>query len=197
MIAVVGDHGEGLGDHGWWTHGNLYQEQLRVPLILAGPGVAGDRTVEDPVRTIDLAPTLLELAGIAFESDQLDGRSLLPAPAGQISEPTGPVYAEVRGEATYHPEWVRHREVDRRGESFAVVEDGWKLIHRTTEGRFELYDLENDPKELVDRASEENERVGRLARRLRDLGAYRELPDADEVPPRIKRQLESLGYGGE
>ena len=39
LVAVVADHGEGLGDHDWWTHGVLYQEQIRVPMLLAGPGV--------------------------------------------------------------------------------------------------------------------------------------------------------------
>ena len=44
ILVVVSDHGEGLGDHQWWTHGILYEEQIRVPLIIAGPGVvAGSR----------------------------------------------------------------------------------------------------------------------------------------------------------
>jgi arylsulfatase A-like enzyme len=64
IIVAVADHGEGLGDHDWWTHGILYEEQIRVPLILCGPSVPAGRRNDFVVRTIDILPTILELAGI-------------------------------------------------------------------------------------------------------------------------------------
>ena len=64
IVAVVGDHGEGLGDHNWWTHGILYQEQIRVPMLIRVPGGKKGMRVPSLVRTIDCMPTLLEAAGL-------------------------------------------------------------------------------------------------------------------------------------
>ena len=77
--VVAGDHGEGLGDHGELLHGLfLYRSTMRVPLLLAGPGLPpGVRT--DPVSLVDVAPTLLEVAGLPALPEQ-DGHSLLAEP---------------------------------------------------------------------------------------------------------------------
>jgi choline-sulfatase len=81
-VAVVGDHGEMLGEHGELTHGLLlYEGARRVPLILAGPGVPVGRSVQCLVRTADLAPTILKWADIAPPANT-DGESLLPLPSG-------------------------------------------------------------------------------------------------------------------
>lgn len=81
VVAAVGDHGEMLGEQGELTHGLLpFAGSRRVPLILAGPGVPAAAVEECLVRTVDLAPTLLELAGVAVPPG-LDGRSLLPLPS--------------------------------------------------------------------------------------------------------------------
>ena len=101
VVAVTADHGEGLGDHDWWGHGILYQEQLKVPLVLAGPGVPSELKVSERVRHVDLAPTLLQLAaGTAF-AGRVDGISLLPLMTRRASggepgagERPGPAYAD-------------------------------------------------------------------------------------------------------
>ena len=81
-VVAVGDHGEMLGEHGELTHGLLlYRGVRRVPLILAGPGVPARRVSDSLVRTADVAPTLLTLAGAPVPAG-LDGQSLLPVPAG-------------------------------------------------------------------------------------------------------------------
>src|SRR4029453_19546238 len=80
VVAVVGDHGDMLGEHGELTHGLLVSSAVRrVPLLLAGPGVPVPKDETCFVRTVDLAPTLLQLAG-AKPKGELDGRSLLPLP---------------------------------------------------------------------------------------------------------------------
>jgi choline-sulfatase len=85
-IVVVGDHGEGLGEHGEQTHGIfLYDSTTHVPLIVKPSLAAGDpaaavlrgQVVNDQVRTTDIFPTVLDLAGIGFEKP-LDGSSLRP-----------------------------------------------------------------------------------------------------------------------
>src|SRR5207244_11722323 len=71
IVAIVGDHGEGLGDHGELTHGLLlYEPTLHVPMIVAAPGLE-PRTIADAVSTVDLPPTLATLAGVPFGAHPL------------------------------------------------------------------------------------------------------------------------------
>jgi arylsulfatase A-like enzyme len=94
LVAVLADHGEGLGAHDFWTHGLLWDEQLRVPLVLAGPGVPVALSVSARARLVDLTPTLAELLGLAPVSG-LDGASLVPLFAAQPERVSREVYAEV------------------------------------------------------------------------------------------------------
>ena len=74
IVVVVGDHGEALGEHGELTHGLLlYEPTLHVPMIIAAPSLS-PRVIRTPVSTVDLAPTIASLAGIAFPA--VDGRDL-------------------------------------------------------------------------------------------------------------------------
>lgn len=79
IVVVVGDHGEGFGDHGIKQHdNNFYEEGLRVPLVLAGPGVPVGGEIDQNVTLVDLAPTLLGLLGIEPIADQgLRGHDML------------------------------------------------------------------------------------------------------------------------
>lgn len=92
IIVVISDHGEGLGDHGWQTHHLLYQEQIRVPLIIKLPDSVGGKRVSNLVRSIDIFPTILEQLGIELPTlDEgavaLDGRSLMKLIKGEKDEP--------------------------------------------------------------------------------------------------------------
>lgn len=80
-VAVVGDHGEMLGEHGERSHGLLLARGARrVPLLLAGPGVPSGGSEPCLVRTVDVAPTLLQLAGVPVPGG-FDGKPLLPLPS--------------------------------------------------------------------------------------------------------------------
>ncbi len=84
VIAIHADHGEALGeDDYWFRHGNLLHDAaLRVPMVLAGPGVPDARRVTEPARNLDLVPTLLALAALPALPDA-EGRDLLrPTPPG-------------------------------------------------------------------------------------------------------------------
>jgi hypothetical protein len=88
LIVVVADHGQGLGDHDWWAHGILYQEQIRVPLVIRNPGGSAPRRVASLVRTIDIMPTVLRLAGVDPKLwPVMDGQDLTPLAQG--SPPAG------------------------------------------------------------------------------------------------------------
>jgi arylsulfatase A-like enzyme len=88
IVLLTSDHGEALGEHGAWGHGlNLYQEALHVPLLLRGPGVTGGEVTE-PVQLLDLAPTLLELAGVQVPSKMAGSSLLRDAPSSPFVSTT-------------------------------------------------------------------------------------------------------------
>lgn len=74
LVIVTSDHGELLGDHGLWMKGPFHYEQLaRVPFLAMGPGIARDAVVDDLVSLVDVAPAVLNAAGVAFDGNQMDG----------------------------------------------------------------------------------------------------------------------------
>jgi arylsulfatase A-like enzyme/Tfp pilus assembly protein PilF len=186
VVAVVADHGESLGEHGEQTHAILvYESTLRVPLLLAGPGLPGGRVVRDRVGTVDVMPTLLSLADVGVP-DGLLGRDLGPALRGERLAPQ-PLYAE-----------SLFGRLNCRWASLRVLFDGdWKLI----EGREpELFDLARDPGETKDRAAEEPRRLGQMRAALRAAMA-RMAPAGDSarivaISPEQVEKLRSLGYTG-
>jgi arylsulfatase A-like enzyme len=136
LIVVVGDHGEGLGEHHEDTHGIfLYDSTTHVPLIMKMPGGNPGKTVDAQVRTTDILPTVTGLVGVA-PPEVLDGESLQPFLAGIGNEDRIAI-----GETDYPLRfgWAPLRSV-RAG--------GFKFIEAP---RPELYDLHADPGELTNR----------------------------------------------
>lgn len=180
VIAVVGDHGEALGEHGERTHGIfLYGASLEVPMILAGPGVPTGRTISGPVATRRLARTLAELAGGG--SGGLGSVDPLPQSAEE-SEPAA-IFSESRMPASAYG-WSPIE---------ALTTARWRLIRAP---RPELYDLEADPGERTDLAVENEVTRGELEATLADLLAdwgETEAP-ATAVDAETAAALRSLGY---
>ena len=179
VIVVLSDHGEEFLEHGEWGHGrNLHQETLSVPLILAGPGIPVDATVESSVSLVDVAPTLLKLVGIEVP-ESFEGRDLL-APSG---EATSLVLAELDGLG---------------GVEQSLERDGWKLIRSPGSQRpARLFDLSVDPGELRDLAGARPELraelEAELERALAELPRY-EPPSESELDADDLSQLHALGY---
>ena len=94
-IILTADHGEELGEHGRLGHTQLYPESLRVPLVIVHPELASGRHIPGPVSSVDLAPTLVDLAGIP-SPENLAGASLRPWLEGAAEQTPRAVYAEVR-----------------------------------------------------------------------------------------------------
>lgn len=89
LVVIVSDHGESFGDHGYRWHGtSLYESQTRIPLILSAPGALPPVTIDVPVTIEDVAPTLLELAGLPPLPDA-DGASLVPLIEGRPLDRAG------------------------------------------------------------------------------------------------------------
>jgi arylsulfatase A-like enzyme len=132
LVIATTDHGEFLGEHQMIFKGPFgYDSLLRVPLIVRGPGVAAGVVVKDPVGTIDLAPTMLEAAGVPVP-EWVEGRSLHDQPR----------------------EWVLTEDdfaVQVRIPLRTITTRRYKL-HRYLDAEFgELYDLQEDPGEIVNR----------------------------------------------
>lgn len=185
IVAVLGDHGEGLNQHDEAGHGLAWDEQIRVPFLLRIPGVAPARN-EDLVSAVDLAPTLLGLV-------PLPGRERL------LSRATG---VDVLA-ADFAPRPLLAQTSDRKeqfgDEVIALTTPRWKYLDLGTEGE-ELYDLQADPHELVNLAAEHPEVLAEMraearrtleAQRARGGGRARAATEAERAA------LEELGYGGD
>jgi len=198
IVAVVADHGEGLGDHDWWTHGVLYQEQIRVPLMIRAASAPAGRRVRHLVRSIDIAPTLLDLAGLDVPQD-IDGRSLVPLFSDATPAPGYSAYSDSFSPTVYTAPTLDPMILftdDRSGVLISIVREGYKYVHHVSQPeKSELYHLGRDPGEIDNRLIAEPE----VAERMRvDLEArdWRMKLDTEATPmsPEEIERLRALGY---
>ncbi len=187
LFIVVSDHGEEFNDHGGFLHRTtLYNEQIRVPFLVAGPSLkkAGSR-VSCPVSLIDVMPTILAYAGIEGPAG-MEGKSLWPLLQGGQCE-TRVLYSELdqRNQEGYFLE--------------AAIKGGLKLIKRieNNEESFELYDLAADFSEYNNLYSRRTKAVGDLVPYLVQLESVRydmSRPGEAPVQQRKSRILRAMGY---
>ena len=145
-IIFSSDHGELLGDHGLYTKSAAYEASLRVPLIIAGPNIAGGRVFDALCELIDLNATICDFAQLAPQED-IDARSLQPVLDGQTDTHRQATVAALR--------------------NFRCIRTGMHKYIQNYNDCDELYDLEQDPHELHNIAAAAPAVVGDLARRLR------------------------------
>jgi arylsulfatase A-like enzyme/Flp pilus assembly protein TadD len=183
LIVVVGDHGEGLGEHHELTHGVfLYDSTLHVPMIFKLPGKTTTRVIQSQVRTTDILPTVLDVLNIP-PPERLDGESLKPHFAGQemASQP-------VFGETDYplHFGWAPLR---------AIRAEGFKFIEAP---RPELYDLHTDLGELQNNYAPWDATVQKSRKMLAEMRARMPppMPSAGGVEAGTLDELRALGYLG-
>jgi len=201
LVAVVGDHGENITDHGLMEHQFcLYDSLLRVPMILRLPGTFdGGRKLDAPVQLVDLAPTILQVAGVPKERwPVFQGVSLVdhppPADRPEVAEYMRPSGQRWRFERVA-PGFDFSR-FDRRLR--ALVIGRWKVIVPEG-GTPELYDVVADPGELHDVAAEHPDVVDRMAtwlERWSQGDRHVTGEGAPRVDPETKKALEALGYVG-
>jgi arylsulfatase A-like enzyme len=190
LVLVTSDHGESFLEHGKMLHHTVYDEVIRVPLILRGPGVPVGARITAPVRLIDLVPTLLDLAKIPSHGP-MQGRSLVPLMRAQ------PGAQEDVAVLSVGPEDERR---------VALVEHGWKYIVDEPGSPEELFGVDTDPAEsrnVADRPANA-ETLTSLRRKLREqLSASEELrrqlfgegeAATVEIPEDEKAELRALGY---
>lgn len=157
LVVALSDHGEAFGVHRvagqkMFFHGQtLYDELLRVPLILRMPGMK-PTAVDDPIMLIDVGPTVIDMLGLGIPEGMV-GRSLFGRALGQPLEPR-PVFAQLLPAPSWDHKWM----------AMVTADGAHKLIYRMSDRAFELYDLEKDPQETRDLYASETE----LAERLRE-----------------------------
>jgi arylsulfatase A-like enzyme len=167
-----------MGEHNFYfVHGdNLYDELLKVPLVISYKDIAKNKTINNLVQSIDITPTILDVAGIKIPKE-FEGVSLVPLIQ--------------KGEYR-----VKH--------SFSEIEKikcvrikNWKLIYNIDKNKYELYNLKDDPKELKNLVNIEKEKLKFLNNELHKwlkktkLNIVEQKQSLDEE---TKRSLRSLGY---
>ena len=188
VVVIMGDHGESLGDHGEAAHGFfIYNSVVNVPFVIRAPySTMHGRRVADPVRSVDVMPTALELLGIPPPSG-ISGVSLAPLLAGTRRELGLDAYSEALY-PLHHYGWSDLR---------ALRSGRYKVIDAP---RPELYDLERDPVEATNLFQERRQLGDRMITQLRGMEAkfaktQAALPAAD-VDPEARQRLAALGYVG-
>lgn len=190
LVLLTADHGEEFFDHGGFEHGHtMFQELLRVPLLIRGPQIAAGHR-DDPVSVVDLMPTILEAVGYEkgggrsvtdLEPESLDGLSLWPL----LQRGRG------LGDRRLLAEGMLYGKPRQ-----ALIDWPLKLVYRPRTGSRSLFDLSRDPGELHDLAADRPQATERLLAILEERRASLTEPTGREVPldASTRDELEALGY---
>ena len=188
VIVVIGDHGESLGDHGESAHGFfVYNSVTHVPLVIRTPfSGTGHRRISDPVRSVDIMPTVLDLLS-APAAAGISGVSLVSLLTGAKSEHALDAYSEAM---------------------YPLHHYGWSDLHALRSGRYkvidaprpELYDIDRDPTETTNLFTDRQALGDRMIAELRRLeGGFKKVVasmPASDVDPEARERLAALGYVG-
>ena len=181
LIIISADHGEMLGEHGYFFHHGcfLYEELIRIPLIINFPNLT-HKIINTQINAhLDIAPTILDILKIR-KAKTMIGSSLLPLILGKNRYPHKYVF------------------VDEGVTKKCVRTDEWKLIYtnRSDKEEYELYNLKGDPQELNNLVSAEKEKFGFLKQKLDDykqVGPQNKKSKAS-LDEATQERLRSLGY---
>ncbi len=188
LVVLTADHGEQLCERGQWDHGRTtFHTELHVPLILRWPGaVPPARRIDSTLSLIDVLPSLLDMLGIA--PLQCQGTTFAPL----IQEDGSRSVPAALAESVRIPP-----------EQKALYSDGWKLRVVTKSKTLELYDIDKDPRELLDLSREHPERTARMRAALQALLSHNKRlatkirPKQSTVSLEQLERLKSLGYVGD
>ncbi|HJS74183.1 MAG TPA: tetratricopeptide repeat protein, partial [Vicinamibacteria bacterium] len=181
VLVVTADHGESLGEHGEDTHGFfLYQSTLHVPLLMRAPAIPAGERSKALIRTIDVAPTLLEILDLEAPSS-FEGVSFVSA-KGESRWPVVEAISETFV-PRLHYGWSELRSLRR---------NNWKLVEAP---RSELYDLDADPREERNRIADEDTVARGLRARLDELPRPESIRP-ESLDPGTLASLRALGYLG-
>ncbi len=190
IIALVGDHGEGLGEHGETSHGLfLYDETIQIPVLIKLPSQADRKNIESRqyINICDLPPTLLDITKTVAPDDIVtSGISLTPWLSGEASLEDREFMLETQYPTVYN--WAP---------LFALRTEHWKFIQAP---KPELYDLRHDPDELKNEMESNAALAGEMKTRLEDMlltaSSTLKVQPGEMISSSRSEQLASLGYVG-
>ena len=155
IVIITSDHGDEFSEHGALSHdGKMYSELTHVPLIVFDPSLKEGQVCDDIVSGVDVPPTILSLLDIETPSSYR-GRSFLPT----SSENRTDCYGECIGK-------LQHKMLPTDKPAYYFMDAQYKVIHRDDKDVWEIYDLENDPKEsrnIVDNLPQAEELKAKLS----------------------------------
>jgi arylsulfatase A-like enzyme len=174
LLVVTSDHGEAFGEHGHKYHvDGVYDEQVHVPLLVRFPGAERVRgRVGALTQTVDLLPTVLDLFGIPWPEDSVQGHSLLPLISGDVELIRDYVYATCGGDKP----------------SYLVRNHDWALILWEGAELRALYDLRSDPRQTRNVIGELPAQTTRMANAFRRFAAEQTSPPMEFVDLKAKRR---------
>ena len=190
-FVFTSDHGELFGEHGRFGHGvNYYEELVRVPLIVAGPGLPRGHRVDAPVSLVDLMSTLKDLLGLEYE-EQMLGVSFKSVIFDDAA-PARPVFFD---------------DIREHGRQDALRDGDFKLV-AMRDGTHVLFDLSSDPTESVDIAADRPDLAREMMQRIltiRQVNQQRQTANfarvdslaselSDEEAEELDKKLRALGY---
>ncbi len=196
IVVVLADHGESLDERYWKLDhgGSVFDEQMRVPLILHVPGWQA-RRVRGMVGLVDVMPTVLELLRVKADPKlRLEGRSMVP----YLTKGAPPPRTAVVAVAQVHAERLvpLHYDLDDRRCIIGLRDGRWKVIHfpgKATDYA-QLFDVAADPGELHDLAARRPARRDRMLRQLAVEIDPRQRQQKADSDRQLEEQLRSLGY---
>lgn len=185
LVVLLSDHGEAFGEHGITRHGTGFQqEQLHVPLVLRGPGIAAGRRIDTPASLVDVAPTILDLLGLPPLPLAM-GTSLAPGLRGEPLDPERPLFFS----------WLGNEPLGLRRGDRKVIRAG---------GRYEAFDLAVDPLETKRLPVDDDRRAAAEQLMAAHLAAASEIrartvpagkgDGTAPIPSRVEESLRALGY---
>lgn len=178
IVVYTSDQGYFTGEHGWAEKRFMYEESIRMPLLVRWPGqLEAGSIVTAPVQNIDFAPTFLDAVGAGVPKE-MQGRSFVPLLKGETP-------GNWRSSIYYHYYDHGIHNVPRHD---GVRTDRYKLIHFYTDDAWEFYDLESDPNEINNQYGKPEQRqiIGDLKDELKRLRDYYEVPDHHFEAPFVK-----------
>lgn len=200
LFIVTSDHGEEFDDHGGWQHDqSVYEELVRVPLIVRFPDASIEpRRIDAAVSLVDVMPTIIDYLGQDVPSS-CRGDSLMPLVRSTAQPATDAI--SVPSIRVNRKKYFRPYK-ESRGDTNIVLRDGrWKGILNVEVDTFELYDLGVDPAESSNVATQHPRRVERMRDRARHwlkecvtAGAGQRGEAAGEMSDAVRERLRSLGY---
>ena len=195
IVVLTSDHGEQFGEHGAVSHNQLWEEELHVPLLVRLPdGMGAGTRLPGRIGHTDFLPSILELLGLDWPEEQVTtGRSW----ASWLSAPPSGGAAEDR------PQLAEHRSHSDGDLDFMSYRRGTWSLSRSAKGRSRLYDVREEPGELLDVAGSNADVVEDLlaavaaeSRMLDALGDRFAAGGLMEVDDALRAELEALGYLG-